>query len=781
MLKEINKVGVLGTGVMGAQIAAHLSNAKIPVYAFDMEQEVAEKGIEFCKNLKPNPFYNPKTADLITCFNYNDHLDKLKECDWIVEVISERLDWKQDLYNKIAPYVSSNAVITSNTSGIALSDLTANLPENLKNRFFITHFFNPPRYMKLVEIISDNSTDKSAVSFMDNFLQEKLGKGVVHAKDTPNFIANRIGVYGMMVTLDEAVKKNLSIEDVDALTGTLIGRPKSATFRTADVVGLDTMAFVAKTAYDKCLDDSEREIFKIPEYLNQMLDKKWLGQKTKQGFYKKIDKGVIHSIDLKTLEYTPMNKKRYGAIALAKERTLLTDKLKAIVDSKDLAGEFVWATMSRSLLYSINNLLSIADNVVDVDNALKWGFGWDFGPFEILDAIGVEYFISRLKKEGKSIPSWLDKMFTSGFSSIYSFLDGEKVYYCPKSEKYVAHKFHSKEMTFNLLKKNNNTISKHWSASLVDLNDGVAGLELHSVLKPELNPIDGSLTQMLAIALQWVDDNNYKGLVISSDGNNFCAGANLNLVVEAAEQKNYAAIEKLTNSLQQVFQAMKYCNFPVVAAPHGLTLGGGMEIIGACDKRVAAAESYIGLVEVGVGLIPGAGGNLRMLSNLSKKIKTGMTGTLPLVQKAFETIGFAKVGTSAKQSQAYGYLTMDDSIIVNRSHVLYEAKNQVLEMSDGYIAPKQETFKLPGSAGRLAIEMAAKGMVKSGKISEHDAFIGKKLAYVLTGGDKGGPFSPVDEQYLLDIEREAFVSLCGEQKTIDRIKFMLAKGKPLRN
>ena len=514
---------------------------------------------------------------------------------------------------------------------------------------------------------------------------------------------------------------------------------------------------------------------------HRMFENGWLGQKTKQGFYKKIDKGVIHSIDLQTLEYSPMKKKRYGAIALAKERTYLKDKLYAIIRSNDTAGDFLWASISRSLLYSINNLYSISDSVVSIDNALKWGFGWEMGPFEVLDAIGLDYFISRLKEEGKTIPKLITDMKDKGFDSIYIYKDGIKMCYCQNTMDYIPVKAHKKEITFGLFKENNNIIKKHWSASLIDLNDGVAGIELHSVLKPELNPIDGSLTQMFAYALQWVEENNYKGLVISSDANNFCAGANLNLVVEAAEQKNFDAIEKLTNSLQQVFQAMKYSNFPVIAAPHGLALGGGMEIIGACDRRVAAAESYIGLVEVGVGLIPGAGGNLRLLSNLSKKIKTGMTGTLPLVQKAFETIGFAKVGTSAKQSQSYGYLTLEDKIVVNRSHLLFEAKNEILNMSDGYSAPDVETFKLPGSAGRLAIEMAAKGMVKSGKISEHDALIGKKLAYVLTGGTKGGPFTSLDEQYLLDIEREAFISLCGEQKSIERIKYMLTKGKPLRN
>ena len=781
MIDKINKVAVLGTGVMGAQIAAHLTNVGIPVYSFDINQETSESGITNCQKLKPNPFYNPKTSDMITCYNYEDHLDKLEECDWIIEVISERLDWKQDLYKKIASNVREDAIITSNTSGLSLSSLTEGMNEKMIKKFFITHFFNPPRYMKLVEIICSEKTDPSCVSFIDKFMQEVLGKGVVHAKDTPNFIANRIGVYGMMVALDEAYKRKLSIEDVDALTGTIIGRPKSATFRTADVVGLDTMQFVAKTAYDNCLDDPDREIFKLPDYLLKMIENNWLGQKSGQGFYKKIDKGIIHSIDLETLEYSPMSKKRYAAIALAKEKTYLSDRLNAIVRSDDTAGEFLWKTMEKSLQYAAFNLGEIADDIVSIDNALKWGFGWDLGPFEILDCIGLEYFNERVKLEGGSLVPWLSDMAKNGFSSMYIMKDGIKYYYCKDAKDYLPVNYHENEIYFDNLKSKNKTIKKHWSASLIDLDDGVAAIELHSVLKPELNPIDGSMSEMLKFGLDWVQDNGYKGLVISGDGSNFCAGANLNMVLQAADRKDFDSIESLTNGLQQVFQLMKYSDFPVVGAPYGLVLGGGMEMIGGCNHRVAAAESYIGLVEVGVGLIPGAGGNLRLLSHLRQKIKTNMPGSMPVVQKAFETIGFAKVATSAKHAQSMGYLTYNDQVVANRSYLLSEAKKYILKNADTFIAPEPETFKLAGSAGRLAIKTAAKGMVKAGKISEHDSLIGEKLAFVLTGGDKGGPFTAITEQYLLDIEREAFVSLCGEQKSLDRIRFMLTKGKPLRN
>ena len=778
---EIKKVAVLGTGVMGSQIAAHLSNADIEVYAFDMTQDIADKGLEACKNLKPSPFYNPKTSALIKPLNYDDDLDKLKECDWIIEAISEKLDWKQGLYNKIIPNINENTIITSNTSGLSLSDLSKNLPETFLENFFITHFFNPPRYMKLVEIIKSDITNDDMVSFIHKFLENVLGKGVVIAKDTPNFIANRIGTFGMMVTLHEANKKNLSIEDVDGLTGTIIGRPKSATFRTADIVGLDTMCYVANTAYTKCINDYERDAFKLPEYINKMIDNKWLGQKTKQGFYKKIDKGVIYSLDLKTMKYNPIKKKKYAAFALAKEKTYVRDRIKAIINSDDTAGEFLWKTFSRTLMYAANLVGEIANDIYSIDNAMKWGFGWEIGPFEVLDAIGLEYFVKRIKSEGKTVPPWISDMVSSGHTCMYVLIDGKKEYYCIDNKDYMPLNYHEKELNFNIMKSKNNVIKKHWSASLVDLDDGVAGVQLHSVLKPELNPIDGSMTETIGYAIDWVNKNEYKGLIISGDGANFCAGANLNLILEAAQRKEYESINKLTNSLQQVFQSLKYSNFPVVAAPYGLVLGGGMEMIGGCDMRVVAAESYIGLVEVGVGLIPGAGGNLRLLSNLSKKMKTGITGSLPLVQKAFETIGFAKVATSAKQAQAYGYLTLDDQIVINRDHILHTAKQKIIELSKQYHPKEPQTFKLPGTAGRIAVEVSVKGFVKSGKISEHDALIAKKLAYVLTGGSKAGPFTPVDEQYLLDIEREAFVSLCGEQKSLERIKYMLSKGKPLRN
>ncbi|MBC8197314.1 MAG: 3-hydroxyacyl-CoA dehydrogenase/enoyl-CoA hydratase family protein [Candidatus Marinimicrobia bacterium] len=778
---KIEKVAVLGAGVMGAQIAAHLTNAGIPVLLFDMNQEIVDKGFEFCKGLKPAPFYNPKNAELITPLNYEDHLEQLKECDWVVEVIAERLDWKRGLYDKIKPYIKDTAIISTNTSGINLSDLIEGMSTDFTSRFCVTHFFNPPRYLQLVEVVSGENTNPEVIDNISQFLENTLGKGVVHAKDTPNFIANRIGVFGMMTVLDVAKKLKMSVEDVDSLTGTLIGREKSATFRTADVVGLDTLSYVANTAYEKCVDDEAREIFVIPEYLQKIIDNGWLGQKSGQGFYKKVEKRVIHSLDLNTLEYTPQNKSRFKGVGLAREKVAMDKRLRALLWSPDVAGEFSWEVFSKTLLYSAHRMGEISDDIISIDNALKWGFAWGQGPFEIWDALGFNKTLERMKKDGKLIPTWVTEMAEKGFTAFYSIVDGVECVYCPNNNNYIPIKRSENELTFSMAKAKGGLIRKGWSASLVDLGDKVAAIELHSVLKPELNPIDGSLIEMIYFARHWVEENGYNGLVVSSSGPQFSAGANLNLILNAAKREKWAEIEKLTKSMQDVLQSLKYAPFPVIAAPYKLALGGGYEIIGACDKIVALGELYCGLVEVGVGLIPGAGGNLRVLSNLTKKFKSGFTANFQVVQKAFESIGMAKFSMSAKQAQSLGYLRKNDEIVLNQRHLLKRAKDVAIEMSDGYQPPEPETFRLPGLSGRLPIKASIKSFLKKGKISEHDAFIGEKLSYVLTGGDKGGPLSKVDEQYLLDIEREVFVSLCKEPKTLDRITHMLSKGKVLRN
>jgi 3-hydroxyacyl-CoA dehydrogenase len=779
---QINKVAVLGCGVMGSQIAAHLSNANIPVYAFDINQDVAEKGIAFSRKLKPSPYYNPKTINLITPLNYDDHIEKISECDWVIEVIAERLDWKNVLYQKIFPHLKKNAIVTSNTSGISLAELTQEMDKDLSDRFFITHFFNPPRYMKLVEIIQSKNTNPEMVSFIVNFMEEVLGKGVVYAKDTPNFVANRIGVFGMMTTLNAAQKYKLSVENVDALTGTLIGRPKSATFRTADVVGLDTLAFVADNAFHKCVNDEQHDVFKVPDYLKKMIENKWLGQKSGQGFYKKIGRGNIHSLNLNTLEYQPQHKERYPGVRIARENSQLNEKIHALAYATDTAGKFTWDVLSSSLIYSANRLYEITDDIVNIDRGMRWGFGWDRGPFELWDILGLEKSIQKMKDERKHIPAWILKMADNGITKFYDFIDGNECFYSPFDEKYLPIKMHPKAMTFNIQKKTTGLIKKNWSASVIDLDDGVAGVEFHSVLNSGLNPIDGSIMETLEWATNWVKDNGYNGLVISSDSTHFSAGANLNLILNLAIRKDWDGIDRLSKSMQDVLQGLRFAPFPVIAAPFGMVLGGGYETIGACDKIVSSAELYCGLVEVGVGLIPGGGGNLRMIMNFADKFANAQAGPFPISMKSFEAIGFAKVSSSAKEAQAIGYLTKKDKIVINRDFILSESKSEILKMAVNYKAPiYREDLILPGLDGRLVMESSINDFRKAGKISAHDGHIATKLSKVLTGGDKGGLFSPVDEQYLLDIEREAFVSLSGEPKSIARIQHMLKKGKPLRN
>ena len=612
-------------------------------------------------------------------------------------------------------------------------------------------------------------------------LEEVLGKGVVIAKDTPNFIANRVGTYGMMVTLFESNKRKLSIEDVDALTGTIIGRAKSATFRTADIVGLDVMQFVADTAYNKCIDDPYRDKYVIPEKIKKLINDGHLGQKSGTGFYKKIEKGVIHVLDFDSMEYRPIKKQRFKAVSLAKEQNTLEGKLKAAIFCDDEAGEFLWSITSQSLNYCSNLLGEISDDITNIDNALCWGFGWEKGPFKTWDMLGFENVFERMKADNLKIPEWILSMYKNGFKSFYKQKDGKHFYYDISKQDYKQIDFGNNRITFSNFINQDKVIKKDWSASMVDLDDGVLGVELHSVLKPDFNPLDGSIVSILESAVDWVNDNGYKGIVISGDGPNFSAGANLNLILNAAYRKEWDLIDKMTKTMQDTFQSLRFSPFPVVAAPFGFVLGGGYEICGSCDRIVAAAESYIGLVEVGMGIIPGAGGNLRMLNNVSDNVKTMMPGSFPIVQKVFETVGFAKVATSAKEAKRLSYLRKDDRFVMNRLNLLYEAKQEVLNMANEYNTPEVRQFKLPGASGRLVVDSTIKGFVKSKKISEHDAVVGKKLAYVLTGGDKGGPFSPVDEQYLLDIEREAFISLCGEEKTIQRIQHFLKTGKPLRN
>jgi len=780
MSQKIEKAAVLGAGVMGAQIAGHLANAGIPSLLFDINQELAEKGLETLTTLKPAPLFDKKNTKLITPCNYDEHLEKLQEADWVLEAVAEKIEIKHKVYENIIPHLKDTAILTSNTSGIPLADLTQVMTDDLKSRFMITHFFNPPRYMYLLELVKGKHTSDDVYQAMADFGEDVLGKGIVHAKDTPNFIGNRIGVFSMGVTFHTAVKQDLTVEEVDKLTGTIVGRPKSATFRTADVVGLDTMVNVSKTTYEKVVDDSERDMFAIPAILQKLVDDGRLGQKTKAGFYKKTEDGIL-SVDMKTGEYKPQKKVRFDGFRLAKDQTSTAGKIKALATSDDKAGKFFWETMARGLIYSANRIPEISDDIVNIDNAIKWGFGWELGPFESWDAIGVQASVDRMQSEGRKVPQWVLDMLAAGRDAFYKTENGVKTYYDVLSGAAKPVTSSKKEINLNLQKSAGNLVHRDWSASLVDLGDGVLNVEFHSVLQPTLNPIDGSLIDTINKGLDLVENGDYSGMVIGHQGQNFSAGANLALILEACETENWDAMELAIKTMQDTTQRIRFSKSPVVAAPFALTLGGGVEIAAPAAARVAAAELYMGLVEAGVGLIQGAGGNLRIILNLMGDSSSRLGG-FQKVQKAFENIGFAKVSFSADMARDMGYLLETDDIIMNKAHLISKAKQKVLDLANGYEPPVyRDDLKLPGVGGRTAMHMALKGFKIQGKISEHDEKIGQKLAFVLTGGDKAGLTKTVDEQYLLDIEREAFVSLAGESLTQDRIRFMLKKGKPLRN
>jgi 3-hydroxyacyl-CoA dehydrogenase len=781
MSQNIEKVAVLGAGVMGAQIAGHLANAGIPSYLFDINDELAKNGVDSLTSLKPAPLYKPKNAELVTSCTYDNDIEKIAEVDWVLEAVVERLDIKEKVYNNLLPHLKDTAILTSNTSGIPLTDLTSSLPDDVKQRFMITHFFNPPRYMQLLELVRGEQTSDETYNTLVEFGESVLGKGIVHAKDTPNFIGNRIGVYGMMATMNLAIKQSLTIEEVDKLTGPISGRPKSATFRTADVVGLDTMRHVSKTTYEKALDDEERDMFKIPDILNQLIDSGRLGQKTKAGFYKKNEDRSIHSVDFKTGEYTPQEKVRFDCFRIAKDRQKLPDKLKALCYGDDRGSKYFWEITAKTLIYSANRIPEISDDIVNIDNAMKWGFGWEKGPFESWDAIGVQKSVERMKTEGKKVPSWVLDMLESGRDTFYTTENGEQTYWCPIEKHPVTIKSNPKVINLAIYKTGNKTLKRDLSASVNDLGDGILNVEFHSILQSTLNPIDGSYIEMINFALDLIETGDYKSMVLGHQGANFCAGANLNLILELCQNNMWDELDFAIKTLQDTTQRIRFSKGPVVAAPFQLTLGGGVEIVQPATHRVVAAETYMGLVEVGVGLIPGGGGNLRMILNAMDS-GTGRMGAFQKIQKTFETVGFAKVATSADEAKHLGYLKKDDTVVLNRDYLIQTAKDKAIELMEGYQPPTyRDDLKLPGAGGRTAMSMALKGFKMQGKISEHDMFIGEKLAYVMTGGDKAGLTKTVDEQYILDIEREAFISLGGEKLSQDRISYMLKKGKPLRN
>ncbi|MGJ9457525.1 3-hydroxyacyl-CoA dehydrogenase NAD-binding domain-containing protein [Oceanobacillus sp. CF4.6] len=795
MKHSIKSAAVLGSGVMGSGIAAHLANSGIPVMMLDLvprelTKEEEQKGLSMehpvvrnritaasKKNLlkqKPSPITTKKSLDLISIGNMEDDMEKLSNVDWIIEVVVENLEVKKKVFANIDTYRTEGTIVSSNTSGISVEAMIEDCSEDLKKHFLGTHFFNPPRYLKLLEVIPTKHTDPEVLSFMKQFGEDVLGKGVVEAKDTPNFIANRIGTYGLLVTVREMQKGAFSVGEVDSVTGPLIGRPKSATFRTLDVVGLDTFSHVAKNVYDQ-VQGAEKEVFDVPEFMKKMLENGWLGAKSGQGFFVKKDH-VIYELNPETLEYEDRKKLKTTATEMAKQEKGPRNKLKALVSAKgDKAGDLVWSVLKPVLIYSAELLGEIADDIVSIDQAMKWGFGWEVGPFETWDAIGLRKSVERMQEEGETVPDWVLKMLEKGNESFYKTGNGSVYYY--DREGYNQQEFNQKEINIKNVKEVKGIIKKNSGASLIDMGDGVALLEFHS----PSNAIGLDIIQMVNYAIEEVD-RNYKGLVIGNQGKNFCVGANLAMMLMEAQDDNYFELDMVIRQFQNMTMNIKYSEKPVVTAAFNMTLGGGAEVSLPAAAIQASPETYIGLVEFGVGLIPGGGGTkelyLKELRNLPQGVDFDLT---KIGNNVFEKVATAKVSTSAAEAIENGYLDSNDRISANPDHLLYDAKERVLALvKAGYKKPKRENIPVVGEAGYAAMVMGAKTLQYGGYASDHDVKIAEKLAYVLSGGRmKEGTL--IDEQVMLDLEREAFLSLIAEPLTQARMQHMLVKGKALRN
>ncbi|MBT2640142.1 3-hydroxyacyl-CoA dehydrogenase/enoyl-CoA hydratase family protein [Bacillus sp. ISL-39] len=793
-MRQIQKAAVLGSGVMGSGIAAHLANIGIPTLLLDIvpreltEQEKAKGltlddkqvrnrisagALQKLLKQKPAPLASKKNLALIEAGNFEDDMEKLKDVDWVIEVVVENLDIKKKVFTDVDKYRKQGSIISSNTSGISVEAMAEGRSEDFRKHFLGTHFFNPPRYLKLLEVIPTKDTDPEVLSFIKTFGEDQLGKGVVEAKDTPNFIANRIGTYGLLVTVREMVKGGYSVGEVDSVTGPMIGRPKSATFRTLDVVGLDTFAHVAKNVYDQ-VEGEEKEVFEVPEFMKKMLENGWLGSKSGQGFFLKQGKEILE-LDPQTLEYGPRKKLKTASTEMAKQEKGLANKMKALVYGKDRSGELLWNIFSPVLVYSADLLGTIADDIVAVDRAMKWGFGWEMGPFEAWDALGVEKAISKMESEGKTVPAWVKEMVEKGFTSFYKEEDGRLSYY--HNGEYAAVEENPKAINLKLLKKQKGVIKKNGGASLIDLGDGIALLEFHS----HSNSIGPDILQMINFAIDEVE-KNFKGLVIGNQGKNFSVGANLAMILMEAQDDNIWDLDMVVRQFQQTTMKIKYSSKPIVAAPFGMTLGGGAEMCLPAAHIQASMETYMGLVEAGVGLIPGGGGNKELYIKHLEGLPKGVDFDLQKVaNKVFETIAMAKVSTSGEEARENNFLNEADGISVNSDHLLYDAKQAALNLYEsGYKAPVRKKVPVTGEPGYATLLLGAQTMHLSGYISEHDLKIAKKLAYVIAGGKV--PYgTEVDEQYLLDLEREAFLSLVAEPKSQQRMQHMLVKGKPLRN
>ena len=811
-MKRINKVAVLGAGTMGARIAAHFANAGVPSYLFDIvppdadgsaRNKIASAGLDAAKKSKPAAFMDPSLTRFVTVGNFEDDLKKLADVDWIIEAVVENLEIKRTLLRKVEAIRKPGTIITTNTSGLPVAKISEGFSDDFRRAWFGTHFFNPPRYMRLLELIPTPEADRAAIDAIAHFCDVRLGKGVVIAKDTPNFIGNRIGTFSVLNVIRLMQEMGLTIEEVDALTGQAVGWPKSATFRTIDLVGLDILGHVVGNMTSNVHD--ERSDLRLPEFFGQMLHKKWLGDKTRGGFYKKAKGGdgkedERFALDWKTLEYHPRQKPKFPALDMAKNIEDTGTRLRTLlgVDGSgpqkgDKAGTFLWAALSDLWTYSANRLPEISDSVVEIDRAMRLGFNWELGPFELWDAAGLEATVARMKKEGKPVAANVERLLAAGQKSWY--IDDPKSpagrqYWNIPTESWEPVQVPAGVWSVTVAKKSNGVVKKNSGASLVDLGDGVACIEFHS----KMNSLGADIISLITQSLKPGGGGDaFDAFVITNDATNFSVGANLMLLLMSVQEEEWDDVDLAIRQFQGMTQAIKFSPKPVVSAPFGLCLGGGTEISLHAAARQPHAELYTGLVEVGVGLLPGGGGCKEMLlravgtaaASRGKSSPDALAGSVEMMEamkKAFEAIATAKVATSAYEARGLGFLTDSDRISMNRERVLSDAKARALELvRAGYEPPVPRTdIPAPGENLLAALKMGVHLMRQGDFITDYEVKLGGKIAEVLCGGNVT-PGTPVSEQYILDLEREGFKSLCGEKKTQERIQYTLKTGKTLRN
>jgi 3-hydroxyacyl-CoA dehydrogenase len=807
MKRRIEKAVVLGAGTMGSRIAAHLANAGLPCILLDIvppdlkpgapageRNKIVRAGLEGAKKSKPAAFFTGALVEKVSIGNFEDDLGRCAEADWIIEVVAENLEIKRKLLARVAEFRKPGAIVTTNTSGLPVHLIAEGMSEEFQQHWAGTHFFNPPRYMKLVEVIPGPKTSSEVIEAISEFCDMRLGKGVVVAKDTPNFIANRIGTYSMLNAIRLMTSLGMTIEEVDACTGPAVGWPKSATFRTADLVGLDVLMHVVKNIYETAPNDESHEMYKVPALIEEMARRGWLGDKTGQGFYKKLrgagEKEIL-TLDVNTMEYRPRQKPKFASLEMGKGIEGTRERLRALVgpvlegQKGDKAQQFIWGGLSEMCLYAARRVPEISESIADVDHALQWGFAWEMGPFEMMDAIGVKEFAGQVQKEGRGLPPVIEKLLASGRKGFYESEKGKTTVFDLETGGAKPLDTPKGVIILKSEKEAGREVERNSGASLIDLGDGVVCCEFHA----KMNAIGADLISMMQKGLKRLD-TDFDAMVIANQAVNFSVGANLMLMLVAAQEQEWDELHLAVKQFQNINLALKYAPKPVVAAPQGMALGGGCEISLHAAKIQAAAEAYIGLVEAGVGLIPGGGGTKEMLIRANEHAGGGEDLDLFHAMKpAFETIAMAKVGTSAEECRDLGFLRREDGVSMNRERLVGDAKQAALALVRGGYKPLAASWqegaqttqiKVLGEQFLAGAKLVIHMMQRGGFISDHDAHVGRKLGNILAGGPLTSP-QLVSEQYVLDLEREAFVSLCGEKKTQERIAYTLKTGKPLRN